>query len=411
MKVLMLNTFDEIGGAARAAMRMLHGVRSQNIDAQLLVQFKSGHAKEVICNRNPVWKFGRRIKIVLGLLPVLRYPKKPKNNFSPSLLPDNKTAEVRSLDPDIIHLHWLCAGFLQIETLAKFNKPLVWTLHDSWAFTGGCHVPFECTKYRDQCGACPVLGSSNEDDLSRQTWQRKAKAWERLNLTVVTPSRWLAESARSSSLFRHTRVEVVPYGLDDDTFQPLDKRDSRSLLNLPQDKKVILFGAVQAFSDPNKGLHLLQAALQKIGQDSSDKVAVVFSSLESENLPDLGMPAIFLGRVADEHMSALYSASDVFVLPSKSENFPLTVLEAMTCGTPCVAFRQGGVPDQVDHEVSGYLAQPYDVEDLANGITWVLEDEARHRELAANARQKVVTEFTKEREAERYAALYRELLD
>ena len=411
MKILMLNTFDEVGGAARAALRLLKGIRKLNIDAKLLVQFKTGTEKDVICNQNLLRKLLRRLKIFIGLLPVRLYRNKPENNFSPSLLPDNKPAEISPFNPDIIHLHWICAGFLQVETLAKFNRPLIWTLHDSWAFTGGCHVPFDCKKYRRSCGRCPVLGSNHEKDLSRRVWQRKRKAWQDLDLTIVVPSRWMADCVRSSSLFHDVRVEVIPYGLDTETFQPLAKEQSRNSLGLPQNREIILFGAVQALTDPNKGFHLLQSALQIVGKDSSDRLALVFSAIDKSELPDLGMEAVFLGRVDDNQLAALYSAADVLVVPSKSENLPLTVLESMACGTPCVAFRQGGLPDLVDHEISGYLAQPYDIEDLARGIDWVLRNKDRHTELSLRARQKVEREFSQESEAGRYAALYRELGD
>jgi len=410
MKILMLNTFDEVGGAARAAVRLLRGERVNGIDAGLLVYFKTGKAANVICNSSPLRKLVRRLKLFLGLLPVRMYPNKPENNFSPALLPDNVPAEVAGISPDIIHLHWLCAGFIRVETLSKFNKPLIWTLHDSWAFTGGCHVPFDCKRYRYSCGKCPVLGSSREKDLSRWTWERKEKAWRELNLTVVAPSHWLANCARTSSLFQNVRVEVIPNGLDTETFQPLDKKASRNLLGLSNKKKIILFGAVHASSDPNKGLHLLTQALQALSKGSSDLMTLVFGSDDFKNMPDLGMPTVCLGRIDDDHrLAAIYSASDVFVAPSKQENFPNTVLEAMACGLPCVAFDQGGVPDLVDHRVSGYLAQPYDIEDLGQGITWIIEEEDRHKELSRRARYKVKTEFTLDLAARRYVDLYREL--
>ena len=378
----------------------------------LLVQFKTGSEKDVICNQNSLRKLIRRLKIFIGLLPVRLYPNKPENNFSPSLLPDGKPTEIAAINPDIIHLHWLCAGFLRVETLGKLNKPLIWTLHDSWAFTGGCHVPFDCTKYRQSCGACPVLGSSREKDLSRWTWKRKEKAWRNLNLTVVAPSRWLADCARSSSLFRQTRVEVIPNGLDTELFQPGNKEHARDLLDLPQQKKIILFGAVWANSDPNKGFHLLKQALQLLGIGSSDLMTVVFGSDDFFVMEDLGMPVVNIGRIDDDNLlAAIYSAADVFVAPSMLENLPNTVMEAMACGTPCVAFHQGGVPDLVEHEISGYLAQPFDIEDLARGIAWILADKERHAELALQARQKVKVEFSLDKTAERYAALYRELLD
>jgi len=407
----MLNTFDEVGGAARAAVRLLSGVRAQGLDANLLVQFKTGKAEAVIGNLNPLRKLARRLKVFLGLLPVRLYPNKPESNFSPALLPDNLPAEVAGIDPDIIHLHWLGAGFLQVETLRKFNKPLIWTLHDSWAFTGGCHVPFGCIRYRQRCGACPVLGSSRDQDLSRWTWQRKERAWRDLNLTVVTPSHWLADCVRASALFRDARVEVIPNGLDTETFQPRQKEDTRNFLGLPHDKKIILFGAVGITSDPNKGFQLLTAALEELGKGSSTLLAVVFGSGNFSGRPGLGMPVRFLGRIEDDQvLAAIYSAADVFVTPSMLENLPNTVMEAMACGTPCVAFRQGGVSDLIEHEVSGYLAEPYDVGDLARGISWVVEDRDRQAALSCRARQKVVMDFELRKVAGSYAALYRELL-
>jgi len=411
MKVLMLNTFDEAGGAARAALRLQKGVRDLGIDASLLVQFKFGNASHVLCNPNPLRKFARRVKGFLGMLPVRMYSNKPENNFSPALLPDHLTAEVAGINPDLIHLHWLGAGFLQVETLGRLNKPLIWTLHDSWAFTGGCHVPFDCTRYRRNCGACPVLGSSRERDLSRRTWERKEKAWRGLDLTVVTPSRWLADCARSSSLFRDVRVEVIPNGLDTGTFRPMGKRNARDLLGLPQDGKIILFGGVRGITDPNKGFHLLKPALQVVGKGSPAGMALVFSSFETAEVGDIGMPVVSLGPIHDDQkLAAIYSAADVFVAPSLMENLPNTIMEAMACGTPCVAFRQGGVPDLVEHKASGYLAQPYVGEDLAMGIAWVLEDAGRWEELSGQARKRVETEFAIEKVARRYADLYQTTL-
>ena len=411
MKVLMLNTFDEVGGAARAAVRLLSGVRGLGIDAGLLVQFKFGNSDHVICNRNPLRKLARRLKGFLGMLPVRMYPNRPENNFSPALLPDNVSAEIGEINPDIIHLHWVCAGFLRVETLGRLGKPLIWTLHDSWAFTGGCHVPFDCKRYLQSCGACPVLGSSREKDLSRWTWKRKERAWRDLDLTLVAPSRWLADCARSSSLFRDVRVEVIPNGLDTETFRPGDKEGARNSLGLPQDKKIILFGAVRAISDPNKGLHLLIPALQAFSKGSSDTLAVVFSSLDGREMPALGMPAVFLGRIHDDRkLAAIYTAADVFVAPSIQEAFCQTAAEALACGTPVVAFGATGLLDVVEHQRCGYLAQPYDVGDLARGIAWVLEDMVRHAELSFRARQKVKAEFSLDKVSDRYVAMYRQLL-
>ena len=406
----MLNTFDEGGGAARSAVRLLRGVRERHVDARLLVQFKTGTAREILGRETCLQRKAASLKLYLGLLPVRLYPKRPENNFSPALLPDNLPARIARIDPDIVHLHWLAAGFCRIETLARINKPLLWTLHDSWAFTGGCHVPFDCTRYRLNCGSCPILGSTREKDLSRWTWARKERAWRDLNLTVVAPSRWLADCARASSLFRDVRVEVVPNGLDIDNFRPMDKESSRDLLGLPRDRKIILFGAVKGVEQENKGFHLLQPALKKLKGRGKDTLAVVFGGPPPKEKPDLGMPAVFLGHIRDDRsLAALYSGADVFVVPSLQEAFCQTAAESMACGTPVVAFGATGLLDVVEHQRCGYLAQPYAAEDLARGIDWVLEDPCRYRELSRRAREKVKTEFSLARVASRYTDLYREI--
>ena len=172
MKVLMLNSFDKWGGAARAAFRLNHGIKKLGIDSCLLVQFKDGSDKDVSGPKGKPARIVNGIRSHLDTLPARIYPNKPVYNFTPAFIPDGLVAKIAGMEADILHLHWLAAGFCRIETISKFQKPLVWTLHDSWAFTGGCHVPFECLGYRLMCGTCPVLGSSTENDLSRWVWRR-----------------------------------------------------------------------------------------------------------------------------------------------------------------------------------------------------------------------------------------------
>jgi len=409
MNVLMLNTFDEVGGAARAASRLQRGVRELGVDSRLLVQFKFGAADDVLCRAGALVNLARRLKTYLGMLPVRLYPNRPENNFSPSLLPDRLPAEIARVNPDVVHLHWLSAGFCRLETLGKLKQRLVWTLHDSWAFTGGCHVPFPCDKYRQRCGACPVLGSGREEDLSRWTWKRKRKAWRDLAMTVVAPSRWLADCARSSSLLRGFRVEVIPNGLDVQKFRPMNRQQARERLGLPQDRKIVLFGAVHGTADRNKGWHLLQPALEILAKEVPETHAAVFGPTR---VPDFRIPTTFLGPLRDDAtLVAAYSAADVFVAPSLQEAFCQTAAEAMACATPVVAFRATGLLDVVEHLQCGYLAQPYEVEDLARGIAWVLADGQRHAALAARARTRAVSEFELAAVSRRYVALYRELLE
>jgi len=412
MKVLMLNSFDDVAGADRAARRLQQGLRRAGVDARLLVQFRYGEDRDVLCHDAPARKLLRRLKLYLGTLPVRRYANRPVNNFTPALLPDRLPAQVARIAPDIVHLHWLGAGFCQIESIGRFNRPLVWTLHDSWPFTGGCHVPGDCRKYCEHCGACPVLGSTREQDLSRQTWLRKAAAWQHLQLTVVAPSRWLADCARASSLLRECRIEVIPNGLDTEIFRPMAQRVAREQLGLPQGRPIVLFGAVNALADPNKGWQLLQSAAPAVGAGRPDALLVVFGAAAPDAMPTLGLEAIFLGRLRDDaSLVAAYSAADVMVVPSLQESFCQIATEAMACGTPVVAFATTGLLDVVEHQECGYLAQPYDIDDLARGIAWALADRDRHARLADRARRKVVRDFALETVTQRYLELYVSVLE
>lgn len=414
MKVLMLNTYDNVGGAARTALRLNRGVRIAGVDARLLVQRKTDGASEVLGNKNPLVKIVHGIRTVLGTIPVRFYPNKPVNNFSPALMPDCLAGKIADIAPDIVHLHWVAAGFMRLETLNKIRRPIVWTLHDSWAFTGGCHIPHDCKRYRQSCGACPVLGAKHEKDLSRGVWQRKRKAWQDLNMTVVTPSRWLADCARRSSLFQGRRIEVIPNGLDLSAFKPMDKRDARAKLGLPQSKKLILFGGVSCTSDPNKGFQFLLPALRSLAARGwqDDLELMVFGSSEPAAAPDFGMKTMYLGKLReDAQLVQLYSAADLFVAPSMQENLPNTVMEAMSCGTPCVAFNQGGIADLIDHEVTGYLAQPFSEDDLANGMDRLLRNDGSGLSISWRCRRKVEENFALENVTARYIELYRSVLE
>lgn len=413
MKVLLIGTSDLEGGAARSGFRLHQGLQSIGINSQMLVQTRHSDDRAVIgaSSKSGMGKAVTGLRLTLDRFPLKFYAN--NSIVSCHWLPEKVNAKVRKLDPDLVNLHWVSAGFLHLETIAKFNQPIVWTLHDMWAFTGGCHYNQLCDKYTSVCGACPQLGSNRDWDLSRWVWQRKAKAWKNLNLTVVTPSIWLSKCARQSSLFKNRRVEVIPYGLDLNVYTPINKKVARELLKLPQDKQLVLFLSLSATSDQRKGFHLMQPALQelaRIGWKDRLEIIVVGAS-RPENPPEFGFKSHYLGTMADDLSLALaYSAADLFIAPSLQDNLPNTVLEAIACGTPCVAFKIGGMPDMLEHYSNGYLAQPYEIDDLVRGIIWTLENEARHQKLSHRAREKAEQEFALEIQARRYESLYSEIL-
>ncbi|MFC1704688.1 glycosyltransferase [Candidatus Omnitrophota bacterium] len=290
---------------------------------------------------------------------------------------------------------------------------MVWRFSDMWPFTGGCHYAGVCKGYEQQCGRCPQLGSERSTDLSYKVLQRKKRSWKSSSLTIATPSKWLAACARHSSLFRDARIEVMPNGVDTHTYRPIPKGQARSLLNLPQDKPLLLFGAVNPFSDARKGYRYLESALQilKETMKSSLPDLVVFGSWQKPMQKMWPSQVHTMGYLHDEISKALiYSACDVFVAPYMEENFPNTILEAMSCGLPCAAFNIGGIPDMVEHKHTGYLAQPFESTDLAHGINWVLSDSARMKSLSRAVRKKVENEFSLDLEAQRYIKLYEKLL-
>ncbi len=412
MKVMFLNASQE-GGAAKAALRLMKGVQDKGVDARLIVQLKSGRNPSVI---GPQTKIETAMGFILPRIEWLcvgLYARRRGCMFSPAMMPDRLPSRVARFGSDIIHLHWVANAFMRVETLRLFNRPLIWTLHDSWAFTGGCHVPLDCTRYQRTCGKCPALSSSFSLDPSRWLWRRKQKAWRGLDLTVVTPSRWLGKCAQASSLFRNVRIEVIPNGLDLQLFKPVDKRLLREELSLPQEKKLVLFGGKSVTSDPNKGVRILAQSLRGLAERGWRDTAevVVFGESKPKRPPDFGLKVHYMGWLNDDAAtSRLYAAADVSVVPSLQENLSYTTMESMACGTPCVAFDQGGMPDMIESGHTGYLARPHDPGDLAQGIAWVLENEDRRKNLSLQARIKVEQEFSLDTVADRYVKLYGEMV-
>lgn len=408
-KVLILSISFE-GGAGGAAYRLHQGLRRIGVSSQVLVRARSDDDQTVIAMpQTGLAGELNRLRPKLDRLPLKLYPR--KEFFSLQWFPDAISPEVEKVNPDVVNLHWVCNSFVRVETLSRLNKPIVWTLHDMWPFTGGCFHSSGCERYIDSCGACPQLHSAKNWDLSRWVWHRKAKAWKDLNLTIVTPSSWLAERAKASSLFKNRRIEVIPHGLDTERYKPIDRRLAREILSLPQDRRIILFGAWT--NSRLKGFHSLLSALRRLGVSGwRDKLElVVFGFSKPKDQIDPGIKSHYLGRLYDDLSLALvYSAADVMVVPSIHESFGQTASESLACGTPVVAFNITGLKDVVDHQRNGYLAEPFEEEDLAQGITWVLEDRDRHQRLSHWARKKAEQEFNLMLQARRYLSLFNEVI-
>jgi len=316
---------------------------------------------------------------------------------------------ISRFQPDLLHFNWIGNGLIPIHHFPAIEQPIIWTLHDMWAFTGGCHYAGDCERYQQHCGACPQLASKREFDLSGWTFRRKQRHWHDQQFQIVCPSKWLAHCTQKSALLKKRPVHIIPYGIDLERFYPIDRAEARQSLGLPQDRQLILFGAMGAESEKRKGFSYLRDALRYISLHERPELVVFGDS--GKTLTDItGLKTHSLGFLArEDEIIRAYSAADVFVAPSTQDNLPNTVIEALACGTPCVAFRIGGMPDMIDHLRNGYLASPLMTDDLWQGIVWVLEH-SEPTQLKQAARKTVEERFNLLAVAEQYVSLYHQTL-
>lgn len=402
MKILLINTNDVSGGAAIAANRLHNAFRKNGIESFMLVQKKQTDDKYIYGSK-------KSLRGNIDGLPKRLYFNRKKIPWSINWLPNPFIIkQIKDINPDIIHLHWINGGYISIndiKRISKLGKPIVWTLHDSWAFTGGCHIPYDCKKYQKSCEACPLLNSKRENDLSRKVYERKKKIYEDIDFNIVTPSTWLADCARQSTLLKNKKITVIPNSIDENEFKPLDKNIARKELKLSNKKKYILFGAMSATTDRNKGFDLLIKSLKHLKKE--DNIELIIFGNNEELEVDLNIKYRTYGRINNtELLNKLYSACDVTVVPSRSENLPNIVLESFASGTPVVAFRIGGISDMVIHRKNGYLAKALDYKDLAEGIKWCIEDRKRNDDISKYAREYALENFSEEMVVERFREYY-----
>jgi glycosyltransferase involved in cell wall biosynthesis len=418
MKVTLINTSDAGGGAPAACLRLLKALVAKKTDARLLVQHKKTSEERV---ERIVKSFIGRLKANADFLreriPFILFHERDKSvRFAFSTANAGRSIKHQPLvkDADIIHLHWTNSGFLSIADLKELvntGKPIVWTLHDMWTFTGGCHYSGSCNNFIRECGNCPFLRDPGENDISHSGWLRKAALYKNAqNITFVTCSQWLADVAKQSSLISNFRIEAIPNPIDINIFSPRDKNATREKWGINKDIKIILFGAAN-INDRRKGISYLVDALDVLKRDyaGTEKTEMVIfgknKHFDTSALPFKVHELNLLTSAND--LAEVYSLADVFVTPSLEDNLPNTIMEALSCGTPVVAFDTGGIPEMVDHQQNGYLAKFKDAVDMAKGLHETLHADAQ---LAINARQKVLDNYTNEIVANQYINLYQSLI-
>lgn len=407
MKVLILSSFDLNGGAAVVAYRHHRGMKRIGIDSKLLVQEKRSVEKEVIGPNSKKAKLYAQINPHLDKIPLSIYKNKEDSIFSTSLLSlTNITRAIKEIDPDVIHLHWINGGFVTLSQLSKIKKPIVWSLLDMWPFTGGCHYDNDCLKYTTGCGMCPQL-NSNKRDISGYIIQKKIRCYKNIEkLIIVGHSKWITESARQSVVFKGREIVNIPSSIDTEEFNMLNKLEARRVLGVPEQKKIILYGAMSSTSDKRKGHHELQRAMGLL--KTPNVYSIIFGNTLDVGTNDSNSK--ILGPLYDTtSLKLLYNAADVTIVPSLQENFSNVILESLSCGTPVVAFNIGGNSDMIMHKNNGYLAEPTNITDLAAGIDWVLQY-ANQEELRINSNMKVKQNYELCKISNRYLELYESII-
>ena len=418
MKVLLVNTSEHTGGAAVACHRLMNALNKQGIEAQMLVRDKqSDHPNVIGLN---LGKWTQLWKFVWERIVIWRANHFKKNNlFSVDIA--NTGTDITKFpafqEADIIHLHWINQGMLSLKNLERiFNsgKPVVWTMHDVWPATSICHHPRECTNYHTHCHNCPlILYGGSKHDLSYRTFEKKLKLIQRKQINFVTCSQWLKGMAAQSALLQGQHITCIPNPIDTTVFKPKDRQGARTRLSLPADKKLLLFGAVKA-TDKRKGIdYLIKACKLLIKQqpELKEQIGIVTFGLLSEGLRRVLPFEVYpQGYVSDEEtLTDIYSAVNAYITPSLEENLPNTIMEALACGTPCIGFNVGGIPEMIDHQQNGYVADYKSADDLAKGILWVLNHK-NIPELHKKALEKVSQNYEGSIVVQQFIHLYQSLL-
>ena len=378
MKIVHISTSDKIGGAALAANRLNSAFNLANVDSIMIVLNQSGADKNIISVRKGKNQYISKLNL-LATESLKRKLFRPNYTTSLGWCGYDLCKIKEIIEADVIYIHWTGFGFLSIKGLSNIldlNKPTIIFMHDMWFITGGCHHSFECDLYKTSCSKCSKIGNKKFNSITSITFNLKKKYLTKYkNLHIVAPSNWLANCVKQSALFKNNSINVIHNLIDTDSYKPIDKQIARKILNIPEDKKIILFGANGGKSDKYKGWDYLVSAISQI--DRNDVVIALFGgNISEEDRKLLKFPIYSFGYLYDEYSTMLlYNAADVFVMPSLAENFPNTILESLACGTPVVGFNVGGIPDLIKHQQTGYLAEYMNERDLTNGINWIFNNE------------------------------------
>jgi glycosyltransferase involved in cell wall biosynthesis len=406
MKVLHLWASDSGagGGGGAVSMYRLHcGLREKGIESRILTRRKSTGDPDVsVLPDNSI--LDRLIGAVTSRVGLNDIHK--VSSFGLRKHPLFRWA-------DVVTIHGTHSGFLNYLALPSLTreKPTVFVMCDMWLLTGHCVQSYDCDRWKTGCGSCPYLDSypAVPRDATRLEWKLKKRTYARSRLSLVSPGSWLPKLV-PESIAAHFPIQVIHNGIDTQIFAPRDRVACREALGIPQDRKILMFSSLN-LKDRGKGGDLLAGALEGLPASLKSKLFLLLMGNRSEGLSGNGIPKASLGYVQSDRLQAMaYSAADLFVLPTRAETLGNVLVESIACGTPCVSFRVGGVPDVVRPGVTGYLAEPESVEGLRKGIVELLENDDLRASMSPKCRDIAVQEFRLELQVERYLRLYEQLL-
>jgi glycosyltransferase involved in cell wall biosynthesis len=389
------------GGGFVAAHRLFLAMLKNKQAIDMLVQFKNTNNPNVICPINSKDKFLYLFRVLLCKCILYIFSNQKIQDQTLALFNSGWSKKINQHPTEIINLHWIGGEMISVKEIGKISKPVVWTLHDMWAFSGINHVGYDHRVSLDS--DLPL--DYRFFDINLNAISRKKKSWT-TPIHIVTPSKWLANLVKSSEIMKDWPITVIPNIIDISVFKPLNRNNCKKNFGFSLTKKTILFGAFAGIVNKNKGIDLLIRALDEISESLSNNVElVIFGQHEPTNFQYRRFKNIkWIGHIDNEKkMCELYNASNVVVVPSRVEAFGLVAAEAQACGIPVVAFRNSGIQEVITHMKTGYLANPFEHDDFASGIIWALKN---FEKLSPLARQKACHEWSAEVVIPQYLKVY-----
>ena len=366
MKIVHLTSGPTTSGAFKGTLTLHKKLLSKNIASYLISDDKkNSENKNIKFAKNNFFQEIKYIMInILNKLPKILYLQRKANAFDNSLFGYNFTKYELIKNADILHLHWINKSYSNLKFLKNFKKPIVWTLRDMWAFTGGCHYTYECKKFKKSCGECPTLNSNVKKDLSFLNQNKKKSQYENAKINFVAISEWLKNEAIKSKLLKNKKINVIYNGIEDKKFYPAKKQNKFS-----KNKKIILFGS-QYINSEYKGFKYFLNSLKYL--DLNKYYLITFGNIFNiSEIQKSGIEFKNFGFIKDEKkLRKIYSLADVYIASSVQEAFGKTIVESLFCGTPVVCFKKTAISEIVQHKKNGFCAKYLDSKSLAKGIEW-----------------------------------------